>query len=61
MPPSDAKASTKIFKHVAKTIKARLVWACSAADTTDPAKAKFYGDVQEKLTTISTDLVFFKG
>src|SRR4029453_3979114 len=30
------------------------------ADTTDPVKAKFYGDVQEKLTTISTDLVFFE-
>jgi oligoendopeptidase F len=29
-----------------------------AADTADPAKAKFYGDVQEKLTAISTDLVF---
>jgi len=32
-----------------------------AADTTDPTKAKFYGDVQEKLTAISTDLVFFEG
>jgi oligoendopeptidase F len=31
-----------------------------AADTADPAKAKFYGDVQEKLTAISTDLVFFE-
>ena len=31
-----------------------------AADTTDPAKAKFYGDIQEKLTAISTDLVFFE-
>jgi oligoendopeptidase F len=31
-----------------------------AADTADPAKAKFYGDVQEKLITISTDLVFFE-
>jgi oligoendopeptidase F len=31
-----------------------------AADTTDPAKAKFYGDVQEKLTAVSTDLVFFE-
>ena len=32
-----------------------------AADTADPAKAKFYGDVQEKLTAISTDLLFFEG
>ena len=31
-----------------------------AADTTDPTKAKFYGDVQEKLTAISTELVFFE-
>jgi oligoendopeptidase F len=31
-----------------------------AADTANPAKAKFYGDVQEKLTAISTDLLFFE-
>jgi oligoendopeptidase F len=31
-----------------------------AADTIDPVKAKFYGDVQEKLTAISTELVFFE-
>lgn len=28
-------------------------------NTTDPARAKFFGDVQEKLTTASTHLVFF--
>jgi oligoendopeptidase F len=28
-------------------------------DTTDSARAKFYGDVQEKLTTASTHLLFF--
>ncbi len=31
-----------------------------AADQSDPARAKFYGDVQEKLTRISTDLIFFE-
>jgi oligoendopeptidase F len=31
-----------------------------AADTSDPARAKFFGDVQDKLTTISTDLLFFE-
>jgi oligoendopeptidase F len=31
-----------------------------ATDTSDRAKAKFYGDVREKLTAISTDLVFFE-
>ncbi len=31
-----------------------------AADTADPDKAKFYGDIQEKITTISTDLIFFE-
>jgi oligoendopeptidase F len=31
-----------------------------AANTTDPDNAKFYGDIQDKLTTISTDLIFFE-
>ncbi len=30
-----------------------------AANTADPARAKFYGDMQERLTAISTDLLFF--
>ncbi len=30
-----------------------------AGDTADPARAKFYGDLQDRLTTISTDLLFF--
>jgi oligoendopeptidase F len=30
-----------------------------AGDTSDPARAKFYGDLQDKLTTISTSLLFF--
>ena len=29
-------------------------------NTTDPARAKFYGDVQERLTAISTSLLFFE-
>jgi oligoendopeptidase F len=29
-------------------------------DTTDPARAKFYGDVQEKLTNASSQLLFFE-
>jgi len=31
-----------------------------AANQADPARAKFYGDISEKLTGISTDLVFFE-
>jgi oligoendopeptidase F len=31
-----------------------------AANQTDPARAKFYGDISEKLTDISRDLVFFE-
>ena len=31
-----------------------------AADQSDTALAKFYGDVSEKLTAISTDLIFFE-
>jgi len=30
-----------------------------SADTSDPVRAKFYGDVQDRLTTISTRLLFF--
>ncbi|MDH3581475.1 MAG: oligoendopeptidase F, partial [Hyphomicrobiales bacterium] len=30
-----------------------------AADTSDPERAKFYGDIQEKLTGITTQLLFF--
>ena len=30
-----------------------------AGDTSDPARAKFYGDVQEKMTDASTHLLFF--
>ncbi|MFM9976358.1 MAG: M3 family oligoendopeptidase, partial [Beijerinckiaceae bacterium] len=30
-----------------------------AGDTTDPVRGKFYGDAQEKITTASSDLLFF--
>jgi len=30
-----------------------------AGDTTDPQRGKFYGDAQEKITTASSDLLFF--
>ncbi len=30
-----------------------------AGDTSDPARGKFYGDAQERITTISSDLLFF--
>src|SRR4030088_368490 len=30
-----------------------------AGDTTDPARAKFYGDVQERITAASSHLLFF--
>ncbi|MBX9590508.1 MAG: M3 family oligoendopeptidase [Hyphomonadaceae bacterium] len=31
-----------------------------AADTANPEYAKFYGDIQEKITAITTDLIFFE-
>ncbi len=31
-----------------------------AADTSDPARQKFFGDIQEKITTIYSKLVFFE-
>jgi oligoendopeptidase F len=39
------------------TAYAGLVYA---GDTTDPARMKFYGDAQEKVTNASTDLLFFE-
>ena len=30
-----------------------------SGDTTDPTRAKFYGDAQERITTASTELLFF--
>ena len=30
-----------------------------AGNTTDPARAKFYGDVQERITTASSNMLFF--
>ena len=31
-----------------------------AGNQADPARAKFYGDISEKLTDISTELIFFE-
>ena len=31
-----------------------------SGDTTDPARMKFYGDAQEKITSASSDLLFFE-
>ena len=31
-----------------------------AANTADPERAKFYGDIQEQITAISSDLLFFE-
>ncbi|MGP0059837.1 MAG: M3 family oligoendopeptidase [Beijerinckiaceae bacterium] len=31
-----------------------------SGDTNDPVRAKFYGDAQDKITTASTDLLFFQ-
>lgn len=31
-----------------------------AGDTSNPENAKFYGDIQDRITTITTDLIFFE-
>jgi oligoendopeptidase F len=31
-----------------------------AADTANPANAKFYGDIEEQITAVTTDLIFFE-
>ena len=37
-----------------------MLRCCMLADTSDPARAKFYGDAQESVTALSGDLLFFE-
>jgi oligoendopeptidase F len=60
-------ASTELTEAVARYEKledllgrlASFAGLVYAGDTTDPARAKFYGDIQEKITAISSHLLFF--
>ncbi|NBU14711.1 MAG: oligoendopeptidase F, partial [Alphaproteobacteria bacterium] len=60
-------ASTSLHKAIAayEAIDDRLGRILSYAglvysgDTTDPVRAKFYGDTQDRATTLSTELLFF--
>ena len=62
-----ADASAQLFQAVQdyEAIEDRLGRIMSYAglmysgDTTDPTRAKFYGDAQEKITNASSDLLFF--
>lgn len=62
-----ADASAKLFEAIKtyEAIEDRLGRIMSYAgliysgDTTDPKRAKFYGDAQEKITNASSDLLFF--
>ena len=62
-----ADASAQLFQAVQdyEAIEDRLGRIMSYAgliysgDTTDPTRAKFYGDAQEQITNASSDLLFF--
>ncbi len=64
---SDANASASLYEAIAayEAIDDRLGRLLSYAalvysgDTTNPAHSKFYGDTQDRATTISTELLFF--
>ena len=58
------KALAKVVREyeVLSDLMGRIVSYASllyAADTSDPARQKFFGDIQEKITTISSKLLFF--
>src|SRR5215831_15265656 len=58
---SDLAAAIKRFEAI-DDLLGRLVSFASlvyAGNTTDPARAKFYGDVQERITAASSHLLFF--
>ena len=64
---ASAKASETLFEAVRRyeeieDLLGRIISYAGlvySGDTTDPARAKFYGDAQEKITDASSDLLFF--
>ncbi len=54
-------AAIAVFEAIEELIGKLASYAglIHAGDTADPARAKFYGDIQDRLTTISTQLLFF--
>ena len=61
--PEDAlHAATRRFEALEDLLGRIISYAglVYAGDTTDPKRAKFYGDVQERLTAASSDLLFFQ-
>ncbi|MGV6875093.1 M3 family oligoendopeptidase [Pseudochelatococcus sp. B33] len=60
--PSESLGEAVARYEALEDLLGRLISFASlvyAGDTTDPARAKFYGDTQDKLTAISSDLLFF--
>src|SRR5712675_463871 len=54
-------AAVEEFESIDDLIVRIASFACliHSADTTDPVRAKFFGDVQERITTSSSHLLFF--
>ena len=60
--PEAIAAAVKAYEGIADTLGRLGSYAGLryAANQADPERAKFYGDTSEKLTAISTDLLFFE-
>ena len=60
--PARLAAAIKAYERLSDTIGKLASYAglLYAADTANPEKAKFHGDIQEKITAITTDLIFFE-
>ena len=59
--PSDLAASVREFEALEELLGRVISYAglVYAGDTSDPVRAKFYGDIQEIITDISTHLLFY--
>ncbi|MGI9405804.1 MAG: M3 family oligoendopeptidase, partial [Hyphomicrobiaceae bacterium] len=60
--PDGLRAAVKDYEALADLLGRLGSYAglLYAQNTADPDRAKFYGDIQEKLTSISSDLIFFE-
>ena len=59
---ADARQGRARVRGISSDLLGRIVSYAGllyAADTSDPKRQKFYGDIQEKITTISSKLLFF--
>ena len=61
MPGARSRAAVKRYERIDELLGRLMSYAVllQAGNTTDPAIAKFYGDMQERITASSSHLLFF--